>query len=262
MTCAIHASFFDEVSEEKIDERAATTFSTSVSEIEAGGYATLETVFDRIIPLGQRCPNKMELNLLFNPQERDYNKTKRGHADLFDWSAILNYDLFVLALSNNLTDFFEKEDFIQEITQGKKIIVNTKYEMRWSHLFDKFDIHWTEFSLDTFKENFDSIKEKIDYLRKKFIEAKTVSALYTIVHEAEGLDEPMLRKLRDSLLLVREGNKNFMILAISKIAMSESFENIIVRCASKFKLRRKGGDNTPRWNEIFRQFNFSEDIWS
>lgn len=254
--------------EEEVEKDDSTTQLMPICSLALGnecpvsGYANLETVFERIIPLGQRCPNKMELNLLFNPAEPDYNKTKKGHADLFDWSAIFDYNLFSQALSNNLTDFFEVNDFVHIPEDRKKIVLNTKYNIRWSHLFDNSEICWRRFSLDTFKEQFLRVKEKIEYLRQKFISAKDYKTLYIIVHEAEGLDEATLRTVRNSLLTIREGSKDFVLLAISKIKMSESFENIIVRDAPKFKLRRKGGKNTPRWKQILDEFTFTPEIWS
>ena len=102
----------------------------------SNSYATLDTVFDRIIGLGHYCQTKGEINTYFVP-ELSLGKTKKGHGDLFDWLYINDYSHLSAALSNKLEDFFERQDFEIKWNAGRWTgIGNKKYNMIWNHVFD------------------------------------------------------------------------------------------------------------------------------
>ena len=153
-----------------------------------GEYANLDTVFERVIGLGYWCETKGQINAYFQP-EKPWMETKKGHADIFDWLFINDYNCLSLSLNNHLEDFFEKYDFYIIPNNHDKAIVNRKYNMCWNHLFDGYTKTYTDFEgrgdflteqcLDSV---FPKIKEKINYLKDKFIESKTNKTLYIISH--------------------------------------------------------------------------------
>ena len=253
--------------------------ATAVSKIAAKGiedplrseYATLDTVYGRVITLGSFCLTKGQINAYFEPTS-PWMKTKKGHADLFDWLWIPDYRKFAQALENHLEDFFERKDFdIIISTQTPNIeIGNRKYEMFWNHLFETYTGTYNERNrtIDKLTEEildreFPSIYEKINYLKKKFIGAKQHSTLYIITGKIGGveLDLDTLLQVRNALTTIRDGNKHFCLLYVSENPLCENTENIIVRTAKSLGPRWNQADPV-RWREILDEFKFTPDIWA
>ncbi|CAO5675411.1 MAG: hypothetical protein NEHIOOID_00524 [Holosporales bacterium] len=245
--------------------------------------------FERVITLGWWCSTKGAVNYYFNP-ESPIAKTKKGHADLFDWLFIHDYKKFALALENNLSDFFEKDDFDWDC------LTNRKYAMHWNHLFDswhdtgyfkqEFGIEGFDFPQGFIASKIDNIfpfvREKIMYLRQKFIDAQQFKTLYVISDpRRNNIDEDTLIALRNGLLKIRNGNANFTILYLHsydfEIKGSLGFnirtsklihvldkkwdgKNINPQDANQLDSDWLNIDN-QRWKEILDQFKFAPDIW-
>ncbi len=228
------------------------------------GYASLDTEFERVIGLGHWCLTKGQINKHFAP-ELHLMATKKGHADLFDWLYIHDYFRFAIALEHRLEDFFERKDFY--VKDGKsRVIFNRKYNMCWNHLFSSHlmggdtkgvNSDLTEQELDLL---FPSIKEKINYLKDKFISAKKNKTLYIISHPGKGPSLETLVRVRDSLLATREGDKNFCLLFMPNSQTYEGTENIIVREAKNLSTNWTGADPI-RWKQVLGEFKFTPDIW-
>ena len=173
-----------------------------------------------------------------------------------------DYNHLSAALSNNLEDFFEKKDF--EIIPNKTL-KNKKYSMGWNHLFDglggedqqKLEGILNEEKLDTL---FPLIKNKINYLKDKFISAKQNKTLYVIDRPHKGTDLENLIKVRDALTTIRNGDKQFALLFVPNVQTYEGTENIIIREAKDLKSMWDGGGHT-RWKEILDEFKFTPTIW-
>ena len=250
----ISAAAIAEISPE-VAERASST-----------EYATLDTVFERIITLGSDCLPKGQINKFFVP-ERKFNDTKKGHGDLFDWMLMENYNLLAEALENNLTDFFEREDL--SITTFYP--VSTKYEMHWLHMFHEANEragwisrmpHDKKSQVDFLDQEFPKVKEKMNYLRDKFISAKDKKTLY-VIHEKKNLIErETLSHLRDSLKSIRQENKDFAILFVTTRERFSSFDNILVRESTKVMPGGWDHGDPVRWREILDEFKFTPDIWA
>lgn len=228
------------------------------------GYANLDTVFERVIGLGHWCLTKGQINKYFAP-ELHLMATKKGHADLFDWLYIHDYFRLAIALEHKLEDFFERKDFYVKDGKSKKIY-NRLYEMSWPHLFGSnltggdtkgVNSDLTEQELDLI---FPSIKEKINYLKDKFISAKKTKTLYIISHPRKELSLEALVHVRDSLTIIRAGDKNFCILFIPHAKTYDGIENIIVREAKNLNSEWDGADSV-RWKQILDEFKFTPDIW-
>lgn len=224
-------------------------------------WADLSTTYTRIIPLGHWCTTKAEINRFFNP-DAPMEKTKAGHADLFDWLFINDYDLLATALNKGLTDFFEFEDFNWNKFGG----INKKYNMNWNHLFvcghNTFEGSVPESNI---LEAFPGMKAKINYLRSKFLDAASHKTLYVISHP-QKISSAALLNVRNALVNVRNGDTSFSILYIPSGGASPDVstigDNIFVREA-KF-LGEKAVWNYAdhqRWHEILSEFKFSDDIW-
>ncbi|MBA4249103.1 MAG: hypothetical protein C0432_00055 [Candidatus Puniceispirillum sp.] len=229
-------------------------------------YATMDTVFERIIGLGSDCVTKGQINLYFCPTE-DWKATKKGHADLLDWLIIKDYSLLADAFLNNLTDFFEHEDFQPEIVCGWKTLINTRYDMHWNHLFNsEHEGYWVkniegEFSKESIDLIFPEIRRKIDYLKDKFLQAKDKLTLYVIHDKYYKFSKDVLLKLCSSITNLRSGNKNFALLLVMKKKTIDNFQNIFIFESNKVAPGWDGGDSA-RWKEILDQFKFTLDIWA
>ena len=251
----ISAAAIAEISPE-VAERASST-----------EYATLDTVFERVIGLGNMCMTKKQINQFFNPSSSDDRNTKKGHADLFDWVAISDYKLFAQLLSNQLNDFFKSpDDFELKNTLSRGVnIIDAKYKMYWPHLLEHGDI-WSpekhgELTTEKFRTIYPQIKQKLDYLKEKFIQAKDKKTLYVFTVIRQDLET--LVHLRNSLVEIRNGNKQFILLCIPHKQTFESFENIFVREAQhldRVALWERG--DPVRWGEILSEFKFTPDIWA
>ncbi len=227
-------------------------------------YADLDTVFERVIGLGYWCLTKGQINKYFAP-ELHLMSTKKGHADLFDWLYIHDYFRFAIALEHRLEDFFERKNFYVKDGKSKKIY-NRVYEMSWPHLFGRHLVgldtkevrgELTEEGLDLL---FPVIKEKISYLKNKLIAAKWQKTLYVISHPRKGPSLEELVRVRDSLLAIREGDKNFCLLFVTISQTYEGKENIIVKEAKDLNSEWDGADSV-RWKQILDEFKFTPNIW-
>ncbi|MBA4249817.1 MAG: hypothetical protein C0432_04880 [Candidatus Puniceispirillum sp.] len=218
----------------------------------------MDTVFERVIGLGSDCATKRGINLFFTPSQ-PWLKTKKGHSDLFDWLIIKDYRLLADAFFRNLDDFFELQDFIFPGTP-----INSKYNMDWCHLGHKLDNNgdWnrqetTMKTHDDFIRLFDDTKNKIEYLKKKFINSQDKNAIYIITEDKrwnKEIDLSTLIYLRDSITHIRNGNKNFCLVLSSENPKFESFENILVI------------HSLSPWNgnyvNILSNFKFTSNIWA
>lgn len=260
-------------SELPIEQESLANEATSASLLPANfvverleqEYATLDTVFERVIGLGDWCLTKGQVNRYFAP-DLPLMCTKPGHADLFDWLFINDYRKFAIALESQLTDFFERENFKITTPSGQKAILNTRYNMCWNHLFDgRFDKESTkidflsEEKLDT---AWPSIRRKIDYLKDKFIAAKNSRTLYVIsnIGHNVSMDNATLIQVRDALTVIRQGDRQFCVLYVYDKLACESTENIIVRNAQNLRPGWDGADPV-RWKEILDEFHFADSIW-
>lgn len=241
--------------------------------IVSEGYANLNTVFERVIGLGHWCLTKGQINKYFAPKLHLMN-TKKGQADLFDWLYIHDYAQFAIALRHKLEDFFERKDFY--VKDGKsKVIYNRKYKMEWNHIFsgnsnlmenilladsDHVKDVRNELREKELELLFSSITGKINYLKDKFISAKGNKTLYIISHPRQDLNLETLVKVRDSLTIIREGDKNFCLLYVPQVKIFEGVENIIVREAKNLTKEWDGAD-TQRWKQILDEFKFTPGIW-
>jgi hypothetical protein len=99
-------------------------------------WADMDTTYTRVIGLGSNCCTKFMINRYFNPHTPS-NSTKKGHADLFDWTRMHDYDLLTKALSSTLEDIFDHKDFTFIKNDSVwSALENKKYDMYWNHLFD------------------------------------------------------------------------------------------------------------------------------
>ncbi len=241
---------------------------SSASVTPGSSYATLDRPFERVISLGHACLTKVQINTYFCP-DRHHFQTKPGHSDLFDWMFIYDYDLLADALENGLKDFFEKEDFIKTDFIERKAVFNQKYNMQWNHLFDKrmnaySEVHTTNcedyVSLEFFNDAYEKTREKIDYLKSKFIEAKDKKTLYVIYHPNCGPALETLLRIRNALIDIRNGDMHFVLLFVPHSKTYEGIENIVVREALNSGAGSEAG-NPIRWKEILDEFNFASNIW-
>ena len=250
----ISAAAIAEISPE-VAERASST-----------EYATLDTVFERVIGLGRNCLTKGQINLFFNPQNSQF-QTKSGKADLFDWMEIFDYDLFLKALSNKFENFFKKEDFAINGSSHYELR-DLKHGIRWVHILEKY-LESTpkehkcdpEYLLSVFYENFDQEKAKIDYLVPRFINAKSKKTLYVISY-SPILPHETLINIRNALIDIRDGDTQFALLFVSENQGQENFENIIMREASNVNSGWEVKPDPVRWGEILSEFKFTPDIWA
>ena len=225
-------------------------------------YATLDTVFDRIIGLGYHCQTKAQINAYFLSP---WWSTKKGHGDLFDWLYINDYSHLSAALSNKLEDFFERQDFEIKWNAGRWTgIGNKKYNMIWNHVFDEWKEDHTKLEGILNEEKLDTlfplIKNKINYLKDKFISAKQNKTLYVISHPEKGPDLENLIKVRNALTTIRNGDKQFALLFVPNVQTYEGTKNIMIREAKNLKPGWEGGDHT-RWKKILDEFKFTPTIW-
>jgi len=232
-------------------------------------YANLDTVFERVITLGDDCATKKQINEYFSPHIH-WRNTKTGHSDLFDWMIINDYNLLADALSLHLIDFFERQDFVDGKDNRWKMLINKKYNMCWNHLFDKeYEGYWVVDQLGNLLEEgidmvFPMIKEKINHLKNKFIQAKEKNTLYVLNEKYSSVTKETLYHLRDSLVCIREGNRDFSILFVTKEKSFDDFENIFVRESVKTITTWgpwDGGDN-ERWRTILGELKFTSEIWN
>lgn len=233
--------------------------------VDTCGYANLGTVFERVIGLGHWCLTKGQINKYFAP-ELHLMKTKKGHADLFDWMYMHDYSKLAIALEHRLEDFFERKDLYTQAEKGKDVY-NRTYNMTWNHLFDHNlgTCDNSEGKIGTLTEEkldllLPAIKIKINYLKDKFIAAKRYKTLYIISHPRTGPDLATLIKVRDSLTIIRDGDKNFCLLFLTPVKTYEGKENIIVHEAKNLSREWHGAD-TQRWKQILDEFKFTSDIW-
>ena len=262
---------------EELTTAPSTFISQSSSEPEDSCtevYANLDTVFDRVIGIGWRCCTKSNINKYFNP-EAEYTATKKGHADLFDWMLIHDYDLFAQSLRNKLDNFFRISDFTIPEYRASHVILNQINHMEWNHLFDRMFSSDSKKSTKLTKEELDiafpAIEEKINHLRDKFIKSKENKTLYILFHDTPEclmlfpdqrnttISCSTISNLRDSLKELRDNDMNFCILFITDKPTFNSFENIIVREASTIEY--PDGSNPERWKQILDEFRFTPDIW-
>lgn len=235
-------------------------------------YATLDTIYERVIGLGRNCLTKAQINLYFDRLIEDqskWEKVKPGQADIFDWMEITNYDLFAQALSNKLENFFEKDDFA--VTEPSHYeLRNLRYEMRWVYILSKYlkeiaedKKNDPESLLETFLCHYEDEKTKINYLKEKFIRAKAKKTLYIISCVPMPSLETLI-KVRDGLTIIRDEDKQFSLLVVSNDNDQETqnFENIIIRKASNVNASWKVEPDPLCWESIFSELKFSADIWS
>jgi len=201
---------------------------------------------NRVISLGNWCSTKATMNLYFNPNE-PWSKTKKGHADLFDWMFMCDYNHLANALYNNLDDVFEKNDLIKMdniIAPTGEIVVangiyNAKYKMIWPHLFDWVSGFELKEKFDTLFEDstMKTIQSKMNYLKDRFISAKDKRTLYIITYDNHINIPEFIRPVRPSfetLVNVRNGlrhirgNDHFILLFITPGQSSFVHENIIL----------------------------------
>lgn len=244
---------------EDLKEESATPVLREL--VPAREYANFSTSFDRVVTIGRYCLTKREINLYFNPDQPDYKQTRSGFADLFDWMIIKSYVLFAEALRRNLNDFFELEDFRVRRQKPFPVVQNTKYSMIWNHLFHKKQITG-KFTIGDFAENFCEIKEKIEHLKERFIQARTKKTLYIIAQKDRALCRETLVLLRDSLTAIRQGNTDFMLLTIFEEKPCESFENIVVREDPNLMTSWQERGCRSSWKEILDEFRFDESFKS
>jgi hypothetical protein len=70
-----------------------------------------------------------------------------------------------------------------------------------------------------------------------------------------------LVKVRDALTFFRDGNKQFMLLVVSKDQGNVNFENIMIREASNVRVDHEIKRDPLCWQKIFQEFKFTSDIW-
>ncbi len=244
----------------------ASNILSQLNSDHASGYANIDTVFERVIGLGSDCMTKGQINTYLNPTS-DWRSTKKGHADLFDWMIIYDYDLLAEALLKKLKDLFEEEDFDAKIIHGWKTLVNRRYNMHWNHLFNQeYEGYWVkndtgEFSMESISPLFQEIKKKITYLIDKFIASKNSKTLYVIHDKYYTFSKEVILKLRESIVDIRDGDKNFAILLVGKKINIENFQNVYFFESTKVPSGWDSGDPI-RWKEILDQFKFTPDIWA
>jgi hypothetical protein len=172
---------------------------------------------------------------------------------------------------NKLDDFFEKSDFslITHSWRGVDYIspYNQKYKMLWNHLFDAPSTdYWTpsqggKLNQEKWEHAFPFLKNKTEYLKNKFISAKTKKTLY-VISDNRVFDFETIVNIRNSLTNIREGNKEFVLLFVSKTNDFVDFENIVIRKDENLwpweDIFRKSFFN---WEKILKEFKFSSDIW-
>ena len=227
-----------------------------------GKYANFETNFDRIIGLGHNCATKGIINAYFNPDAPN-NQTKKGHADLFDWTLISSYELLCEALDHKLSDILD----VERINPENK--VDIKYNIEWGHIVEHHtndcvnssvegELNHEETYQETLRRNADRINGKIQYLVQKFINAKEHNTLYILMHPCLCID--LLQKIRDRLEFIRDGNKSFVLLYITPNKRFDDFENILIRQDTTSKCF--ADTNTTRFHEIMSEFRLEPDIWA
>ncbi|MDP3371567.1 MAG: hypothetical protein Q8S21_01530 [Candidatus Paracaedibacteraceae bacterium] len=187
--------------------------------------------------------------------------SKEGTSDLFDWLVIDHYDLFAKALVNKLDDFFEKKDFID--ANGIFTPTNQKYMMHWVHMLESeiskdFE---NDKKLEVFNNFFERDKSKMQYLKEKFINSKNKKTVY-IFNEANfcvNMDAPI--KIRNALNVVRDGNKDFILLWVTICKKFDDLENILVR-EDPGILDLWADKKSVGFCQILDEFKFTPDIWA
>ncbi len=265
ITTALFASDSKEDESQGVTQCFPLSLSPSIAETQ-DCYGTLDTVYERVIGLGKNCLTKAQINLFFNPQG-DHFSTKPGQADLLDWVSIEDYSLLIESLEKGFDNFFQKESFKVTIPSHFHL-TDTNCGVRWVHLLSNYIQSVPEnskndpnFLLQTFQEKaYDQEKSKIDYLKKKFINAKNKNTIY-ILSKEPALPWETVLKLRNALTILREGNKNFMMLLVSQQKIYDDFENIIVRHTSNVNETYLVEPDQAAWSSIFKEFKFSPTLW-
>lgn len=280
--CGANVFASESIAPELVDEILAKDVAKTVIDVSekdpVSSAIKQDIVYDRVIGIGANCLTKAQINQYFAP-DLPARETKKGHADLFDWMRICDYYSFAKSLGNGLSDFFEIEDFTSHyetygsphVVDHKTMLWNHKHNTIWRHLFDSEESKklWSAkthgpLTPEKLKEIFPKIKEKLNYLKKKFIAAKDTKTLYIIAHYAVGAETPpdlnALICVREALKEIRGGDTHFTILFIPQSKEFDGVENIIVREAKNFKSEWDGGDSL-RWKKILDEFKFAPNIW-
>ena len=228
---------------------------------------------ERVITLGAGCSTKGAVNAYFCP-DISISQTKKGHADLFDWTLIRDYPLLCSALTNKLSDFFEWKDF------DWNLFLNKKYNVRWAHLFhNSFNSEYYQFEvgLDKYwpnkddlklkitriKKYFPEIRSKIEHLKKKFLNANSQRTLYIVFESHKGygiLNKVELLNLSIALEQFRE-NDNFVLLYLSNEKRFDSVLEKNIISIEGYIGKSWDSFNREQWHEILSHFRFSSIIW-
>lgn len=223
-------------------------------------YSSHSKVVERVVGLGGWCLTKAQINGYFAPMD-PINISKKGHGDLFDWMFIYDYKLFTDALEHKLDDFFEKDDL--KIIYGNELY-NTKNHMRWNHITQNHDplLSETVQNDKLLTEYFPTIKNKLNYLKDRFISAKSYNTLYIISLPPyfNPLTLENLISVRNGLTTIREGDNNFTLLMVTHFKTFDGVDNIIVREAEMLGESWNEGDS-QRWKDILDEFKYKEGIW-
>ena len=193
-----------------------------------------------------------------------------GGGQLFDWVKVGDYNLLAQAFENKLLNFFEKQDLDYGVapTTPHYSVYNKTNTVYWFHLFSR-DCY------DNLNENvieleYQSKKQKIDYLVEKFKKLKKYRTLYILAELdprffLSSIDcKNMLIRIRNGLEKLR-GNRNFSLLFCSRFSSFEieigNFENIYIKTLS-YDLTENlsiymGIRDSSRWDPILFEFPFT-----
>ena len=133
--------------------------------------------FERFVGLGSCCVTRTQINRHLTTRFGTQDLSIFGGGQLFDWLIIYDYRKLAEAIENNLSDLFDRSDLIVE---GKEypVVKNHKYLMTRNHLFTRNPDQ--TLPANVLELEYDSRKQKINYLSKKFRDLRNFRTLYII----------------------------------------------------------------------------------
>lgn len=143
------------------------------------------------IPLGVHCSTKGHINAFFKKDTKDAYRTIPGQAELFDWVRLAE------CLEHRLDRLFERH--------GERAV------QHWPHLFH------TQFDGEALGSDFDEAFVDKEYprlrqkLRDKFLGARDAPTLYVIAARDDGMSRETMVRLRDALVVARDGDRRFTV---------------------------------------------------
>ena len=224
---------------------------------------TSKPIYNRVIPIGLNCATKGHINAFFKKDLSNAQQTLPGQAELFDWVQIHDYLSLIECFNNNFENFFERSDMqLNYVAQNE--LYNKKNKIRYPHLFHSaYDgIKQSDEFNDAFVDKmFPEIKNKIEYLKNKFINAKNFQTLYVISCKNHGMNLDTMTKLRNSIIKIRKGDIRFNILFVPQRKTFSEIDHVIIRECKIHNQLWHNSDHQVYWEKILSEFNFDNSLF-